>query len=107
MGGSSDDGQDAMWSIADRVTQQDTVFVSGFRQIDTAESCLAFARAEALRLKLGESTESQGGPVTYLQYPSEGISFSCACIEPAAAVVAVTGPEELLKQNGYQFTYDR
>ena len=107
MGGNPGNGDDGQWSIADRVTQENVVFVSGFRQIATAESCLAFAKAEAERLKLGESSEDHGGPVTRLRFADSGISYSCACIEPAAAVVAVTGPEELLEKYGYEFTYER
>ena len=107
MGGHPGDGDNGSWSIADRVTQENVVFVSGFRQIATAESCLAFARAEAERLKLGESSEVRGGPVTHLRFANAAISYSCACIEPAAAVVAVSGPEELLEKYGYEFTYER
>jgi len=77
------------------------MMVSGYRQIDTKESCLEFAAAEAQRLNLGESTRVQGGPVTYLQFAAESISYSCARIEPAAAVVAVSAPDSLLKEYCY------
>ncbi len=107
MGGTNTTGEDPSWHIADRVAHENVMMVSGFRQIDTAESCLAFARAEAERLNLGESTDVSGGPVTYLQFAGQKVSYSCARIEPAAAVVAVSGPEELLKGYGYDFTFDR
>lgn len=107
MGGTNTTGEEAAWHIADRDARDNVVMVSGFRQIDTKETCMEFAKAEALRLNLGEPTKIHGYPVTYLQYAEQDVSYSCARIEPAAAVVAVTGPEALLKEFGYNFTYDR
>lgn len=107
MGGTNTTGEDPTWHIADRESRENIMMVSGFRQLRATESCLDFAKAEAERLNLGESTEVRGGPVTYLQYAGQDVSYSCARIEPAAAIVAVTGPEKLLKQFGYAFTFDR
>jgi len=107
MGGSASLDNEQTWHIADRENHNDVMMVSGFRQIDTTESCLEFAAAEAERLNLGASTTVQGGPVTYLQFASDSISYSCARIEPADAVMAVSGPESILKQHGYQFSFDR
>ncbi|MFK7964609.1 MAG: hypothetical protein AB8C46_11660 [Burkholderiaceae bacterium] len=107
MGGNGASDTNQTWHIADRDHQENVMMVSGFRQIDTTESCLEFAAAEAKRLNLGASTQVQGGPVTYLQFAADSISYSCARIEPAAAVVAVSGPEDVLKQHGYRFSFDR
>lgn len=107
MGGSASLDNDQTWHIADRENRDNVMMVSGFRQIDTAESCLEFAAAEASRLNLGEPHKVQGGPVTYLQFAANSISYSCARIEPAQAVMAVSGPEDILKQFGYEFSFDR
>ena len=89
MGGAALDASNATWHIADRDQRDNTMMVSGFRQIDTKESCLEFAA------------------VTLLQYADGSISYSCAAIEPAAALVAVSGPEQVLRDHGYEFTYER
>ncbi len=94
------------WQIIDRDIRQEVATVSVARQIESAESCLAFARAEAARMALGDSYQRSGGAVTFLQY-ADGVSFSCTQIEPAAALVAVSGPESMLRSNGYSFKTDR
>lgn len=97
---------DAPWRITDRVMVDSGYVVNGIRRIESVDACLQFARAEAKRLQLGEEVTTSGGPVTHLRFADGAISFSCAQIEPAMGVVAVTGPESALELAGYRFTLE-
>lgn len=103
MGGST---SDATWHFSERDTHHTEAMINGVRQIESTESCLAFARAEAHRMSLGDSQEVVSGPITFLQF-AQSISFTCAQIAPAAALITVKGPEAVLRSNGYSFTADQ
>lgn len=94
------------WHLSEHEPDQGMAMITAVRPVDTAENCLAFARAEAQRMNLTDAREQSGGAVTFLQF-SEGVSFSCTHIAPANGLIAVNGPAELLRAQGYRFTNPR